>query len=87
MTRRLSQSQVQGLQKTRSDLTNGSTIGAFPNNPNTIRGPSLNLVYCGKMGFITDHKELYDATLFTLAATDGTFIVSSTPGSRDSCST
>ncbi len=31
------QGRVESLQKTRISLTNGSTIEAFPNNPNTIR--------------------------------------------------
>ncbi len=44
----------------------------------------MNIVYCDEMGFIRDDKELYDATLFTLSTTSGTFIASSTPGSRDS---
>jgi hypothetical protein len=33
-------------QKTQIHFTNGSTIEAFPNNPETIRGPTLNVVYC-----------------------------------------
>src|SRR2546430_11918386 len=35
------------------------------------------------MNFIRDDVELYDAILFTLATTNGSFIASSTPGSRD----
>ena len=35
------------------------------------------------MNFIRDDVELYDAILFTLATTSGSFIASSTPGSRD----
>src|SRR5450756_273830 len=33
-------------QKTQIHFTNGSTIDAFPNNPETIRGPTLDVVYC-----------------------------------------
>ncbi len=33
-------------QKTQLNFTNKSTIEAFPNNPETIRGPTLNVVYC-----------------------------------------
>lgn len=57
---------------------------AFPNNPNTIMGPSLHLVYCDEMGFIRDDCGLYDAILFTLSTPGGTFIASSTQGSNDS---
>jgi len=32
--------------KTMVRLSNGSLIEAFPNNPETIRGPTLDLVYC-----------------------------------------
>jgi len=33
-------------QKTIAHLSNGSIIEAFPNNPETIRGPSLHVVFC-----------------------------------------
>lgn len=33
-------------QRTQIHFTNGSTIEAFPNNPDTIRGPTFNIVYC-----------------------------------------
>jgi len=36
------------------------------------------------MGFIREDFDLYDSILFTLGTTDGSFIASSTPGSRDS---
>jgi len=65
-------------------LKNGSTIEAFPNNPETIRGPTLHIVYCDEMNFIADDEELYDAILFTLGTTNGRFICSSTPWSTDS---
>ncbi|MEM3697392.1 MAG: terminase family protein [Candidatus Bathyarchaeia archaeon] len=65
-------------------LTNGSLIEAFPNNPETIRGPTLDLVYCDEMNFISKDEELYDAVLFTLGTTNGKFICSSTPWTTDS---
>ncbi len=33
-------------QKTRIHFVNGSSIEAFPNNPETIRGPTFHVVYC-----------------------------------------
>jgi len=69
--------------KTRVEFRNGSSIEAYPNNPLTIRGPTLHLVYCDEMNFIRDDVELYDAVLFTIGTTNGSFIASSTPGSRD----
>src|SRR5438093_6821167 len=36
------------------------------------------------MNYIRDDAELYDAILFTLGTTNGSFIASSTPGSSDS---
>ena len=81
---RLPTGRVESIQKTRIDMANGSIIEAYPNNPHTIRGPSLNMVYCDEMNYIRDDKDLYDAILFTISATNGTFIASSTPGSSDS---
>ena len=66
------------------DFTNGSKIEAFPNNPDTIRGPTLHVVYCDEMNFIPNDVELYDAILFTLSTTDGKFVCTSTPWSTDS---
>ncbi len=84
LARALPKERLESVQKTRISFSNGSSIEAFPNNPATIRGPSLQLVYCDEMGFIRDDKELYDAILFTIPTTKGTVIVSSTSGSRDS---
>lgn len=81
--RRLPRGRVRQIQKMRIDFTDGSVIEAFPNNPNTIRGPSLNLVYCDEMNFIRDDEDLYDAVLFTISTTGGSFIASSTPGSKE----
>jgi hypothetical protein len=69
--------------KTKIALVNGSIIEAYPNNPDTIRGPTLNLIYADEMNFIKDDEEMYDAILFTLGTTNGLFIASSTPWSRD----
>ncbi|MGF3522066.1 MAG: terminase large subunit domain-containing protein [Candidatus Bathyarchaeia archaeon] len=71
-------------QKTQITLTNGSTIEAFPNNPETIRGPTLNVVYCDEMNFIPNDQDLYDAILYTLGTTNGKFVCSSTPWHTDS---
>lgn len=65
-------------------LTNESLIEAFPNNPETIRGPTLDLVYCDEMNFIAHDEDLYDAILFTLGTTDGKFVCTSTPWTTDS---
>jgi len=65
-------------------FTNGSVIEAFPNNPDTIRGPTLNIVYADEMNFMPNSEEMYDAILFTLGTTNGKFICSSTPWNSDS---
>src|SRR6266704_1942772 len=80
---RVSKRLISIVEKTRIVFRNGSTIEALPNNPMTIRGPTLDLVYCDEMNFIRDDVELYVASLFTLATTNGSFIASSTPASRD----
>jgi phage FluMu gp28-like protein len=66
-------------QKTTVTLTNNSTIEAYPNNPETIRGPKLHIVYADEFNFIPNDEELYDAMLFTLGTTNGKFICTSTP--------
>jgi hypothetical protein len=71
-------------QRTQIHFTNGSTIEAFPNNPETIRGPTLNVVYCDEFNFVPNDEELYSAILYTLGATDGKFVCSSTPWHTDS---
>jgi phage FluMu gp28-like protein len=65
-------------------FTNGSVIEAFPNNPDTIRGPTLDIVYCDEMNFLPNDEEMYDAILFTLSTTNGKFVCSSTPWNQDS---
>lgn len=71
-------------QRTMVRLKNGSTIQAFPNNPNNLRGFTLKIVYCDEMNFIPNDQEMFDAIGFTLATTDGKFIASSTPWTKDS---
>ena len=71
-------------QRTQIHFVNGSSIEAFPNNPETIRSPTLHVVYCDEMNFIPNDQELYDAILFTLSTTDGKFVCSSTPWTTDS---
>jgi hypothetical protein len=69
--------------KTKIEFANGSRMEAFPNNPDTIRGPTLNGIYCDEFNFVANDEDLYDAILFTLGTTNGEFIGSSTPWSRD----
>ena len=71
-------------QKTQITFANGSIIEAFPNNPETIRGPTFDVVYCDEFNFVSNDQELYDAILYTLTATDGKFVCSSTPWNTDS---
>jgi hypothetical protein len=75
---------VQKLQKTQIIFANGSTIEAFPNNPETIRGPTLDVVYADEFNFVANDQELYDAILYTLGTTNGKFVCSSTPWHSDS---
>jgi hypothetical protein len=65
-------------------FTNGSVIEAFPNNPETIRGPTLHVVWWDETNFTPNDVDLYDAVLFTLGATDGKLICTSTPWNTDS---
>jgi phage FluMu gp28-like protein len=71
-------------QKTRIDFCNGSSIEAYPNNPETIRGPKFDAVYADEFNFVANDDDLYDAILYTLGTTDGKFVCSSTPWSTDS---
>jgi len=71
-------------QKTMIHFANGSSIEAFPNNPETIRGPTLHVVYADEFNFVANDQELYDAILYTLGTTDGKFVCSSTPWHTDS---
>lgn len=82
--RRLPKGAYHKPQRTIVRLSNGSIIECFPNNPDTIRGPTLHIVYCDEMNFIANDEEMYDAILFTLSTTNGKFICSSTPWTTDS---
>jgi phage FluMu gp28-like protein len=77
--RKLPFKQGLSVQKTKITLPNGSVIEAFPNNPETIRGPTFNVVWMDEANFISDAEALYDATLFTLGTTGGKLIATSTP--------
>jgi len=67
------------------ELKNGSRIECFPNNPETIRGPTLDVVYCDEMNFIPNDEEMFDAIMWTLVTKKhGKFICSSTPWNTDS---
>jgi phage FluMu gp28-like protein len=65
-------------------FANGSMIEAFPNNPDTIRGPTLNVVWWDETNFTPADADLYDSILFTLGTTDGKLICTSTPWNTDS---
>ncbi len=70
--------------RTKVYAANNSQIECFPNNPDTIRGPTLDLILADEFNFCADDEDLYDAVLFTLGTTDGKFIATSTPWSSDS---
>ena len=70
--------------KTKLEFSNGSTIEAFPNSPETVRGLTLHLLIVDEANYIEDDRSLYDAIVYALATTNGKFIATSTPGSRDS---
>ena len=69
--------------RTKVALVNGAVIDAYPCNPDTIRGPTLNGILATEFNFVKDDEEMYDAILFTLGTTNGFFIANSTPWSRD----
>ena len=71
--------------KTKIEFYNGSRIQAFPNSPETIRGePGVNLLYVDEFSYIKDDKELYEGAIFSMMTTNGRFLATSTPGSRES---
>ena len=65
-------------------FSNGSVIEAFPNNPDTIRGPTLNCIYWDEANFTPNDWDMYTAILFTISATKGKVLISSTPWNTDS---
>ncbi len=70
--------------KTKLEFSNGSTIEAYPNSPETVRGLTIDLLIIDEANYIEDDRALYDAVVFALGTTNGRFIATSTPGSRDS---
>ncbi len=84
LTRKLPPTLVLKALRTLIRFTNASQIEAYPNSPETIRGPALDIVYCDEMNFLPNDTEMYDAILFTLGATNGKFICTSTPWNTDS---
>ncbi len=72
------------VRKTRLEFRDGSTIEALPNNPATVRGETTHLIFADELNYIQNAEELYDAAVYSLNTTNGRFIATSTPGSRDS---
>src|SRR2546425_2375859 len=70
--------------KTKLEVFHGSTIEAYSNSPETVRGLTLDLLIVDEANYIEDDRALYDAVVFALGTTNGRFIATSTPGSRDS---
>src|SRR5437870_2850904 len=70
--------------KTKLEFSNGSTIEAYPNSPETVRGLTLDLLIVDEANYVEDDRALYDAVIYALGTTNGRFIATSTPGSRDS---
>ncbi len=68
----------------RLEFKDGSSIEALPNNPATIRGDTVHIIYADELNYVQNADELYEAMIFTLNTTNGRFIGTSTPGSRDS---
>ncbi len=70
--------------KGKLEFVNGSSIEAFPNSPETVRGLTLQLLLLDEANYIEDDRDLYDAVVYTLGTTNGRLIATSTPGTRDS---
>jgi len=70
--------------KTRLEFINGSWIEALPNNPDTIRGSTCDMILGDELNFVLHDEDLYDSIIYSLGTTNGRFIGASTPGSRDS---
>ena len=82
--RKLPQNMYLRPQRTRLSFSNGALIEAFPNNPETIRGPTLNVVWWDETNFTQNDSNLYDSILFTLGTTNGKLVCTSTPWNTDS---
>ena len=70
--------------KTKLSFVNGSVIEAFPNSPETVRGLTLEVLIVDEANYVEDDRALYDAVVYSLTTTNGRFIATSTPGTRDS---
>jgi len=75
---------IKKARKTAIECGDGAVIEALPNNPDTVRGPTLFVVYCDEWGFVKNDEEMYDAILFTLGTTNGRLIATSTPSIKNS---
>jgi phage FluMu gp28-like protein len=84
LSRKLPKGLVFAPKRSYIHFANGSAIEAFPNNPETIRGPTLHVVYADEFNFVANDQELYDAILYTLGTTNGKFVCTSTPWHTDS---
>ncbi len=67
--------------KTKLEFANGSSIEAFPNSPETVRGLTCHMILIDEMGYIEDDKDLYDAVVYALMSTR-VLPVGQTDGSR-----
>ncbi|MEM2108143.1 MAG: terminase family protein [Candidatus Bathyarchaeia archaeon] len=72
------------VQKTRISFPNNTVIEAFPNNPDTIRGYTLDLIWWDEVNFTAGDSDMYDAMLFALGTRNGKLIATSTPWNTDS---
>ncbi|MHC1597239.1 MAG: phage terminase large subunit [Methermicoccaceae archaeon] len=68
--------------QTELELENGSRIVSLPASEHTIRGYTANLLIVDEAAFVPD--ELFDAIIPSLAATNGSLILLSTPFGKDS---
>jgi len=65
-------------------FTNGSVIEAFANNDQTVRGNSLHVICWDEANHTPNDIDLWTGILFSIAATKGKVLVSSTPWNTDS---
>ena len=72
------------VQKTRVTFPNNSVIEAFPNNPDTIRGYTLDLIWWDEVNFTAGDMDMYDSMLFALGTRNGKLVCTSTPFNTDS---
>jgi phage FluMu gp28-like protein len=72
------------VQKTRISFPNNSVVEAFPNNPDTIRGYTLDLIWWDETNFTAGDGDMYDSMLFALGTRNGKLVCTSTPWNTDS---